>query len=176
MHKQNLHERYLCAARTKRLSLDAQRSTAADVLLAAGMASQHDEKSRVALRFARLKSGDVAEFSALKDVAGTWLYVRSKRAGRARLKSASAGELASKVLFYWMNDTCRVCHGRGHPTMLNAPTLDTSRDCPACHATGREPVSRIVQPEYVDEARWLIDQLDVISHGVFHRMQKLLAK
>lgn len=174
--KPSIGERYERATNSRDLSVDAQRRTDADVLLAAAYAASGNAAASLALRFYRMRAtGDKTPFRELADIAGVWLLGRSRRKGRRDLNEIQAKDLATRTLFYWLDPVCKPCNGLGHPLMPNSPVINFGHDCPVCHGTGQYPVHRIVPPGTADEARWLIDEMDRMTGIVFNDMARLLA-
>jgi hypothetical protein len=170
-----ISERYALAARSSDLTVNPDARTDADVLLAAGYAAAGNEYASLALRFWRIKeTKDLGPFRELAEIAGRWLQRRSVRGQRRRLNRIQAIDLATRTLFWWIDPVCKPCAGRGHPLRLNSPVIDTSRDCPTCHGTGKYPIHRVVPPGASDEACWLTDELDRYCRVIFDDMARLL--
>jgi hypothetical protein len=58
--------------------------------------------------------------------------------------------------------------------MLGTPVLDTTRNCPECHGTGKVDLARLVRTEHSDAARWLASEMESLSAMVFSDMAGLL--
>ena len=145
--KPTISERYIGATNSRDLSLDFNKRTDADVLLAAGYAAAGNAAASLALRVCRMKpTGDKTPFRELADIAGAWLLGRSRHKGRRKLAPIQARDLATRTLFYWLNPACPPCGGLGHPLMPNSPVINFGHDCPVCHGTGKYPIHRIVPP------------------------------
>ena len=173
--KPTIEERYIGATNARDLSLDFNKRTDADILLAAAYAAAGNVHASLALRFYRLRAtGDMSPFQELTDIAGAWLLGRSMRRGRRKLRGIEAKDLATRTLFYWLNPSCTACNGLGHPLMPNSPVINFGHDCPVCHGTGKYPIHRIVPPGTSDEARWLTDEMDRMCVIVFNDMARLL--
>lgn len=176
IEKPGTAERYIAATNSSDLSLNPNARTDADVLIAAGLICKDDSRFDLALRFYRMKAtGDMTPFRELSEIAGGWLWARSYRRGRTRLHGLQARDLATRVLFWWLNPICTACGGHGHPKMPNSPNINYGHDCGICHGTGQYPIQRIVPPGTADEARWLVDELDLFTGLVFAEMSRALA-
>jgi hypothetical protein len=169
-------EQYISASNARDITVDPDKRTDADVLLAAGYAASNNAAASLALRFYRLRAtGDMTPFSELAEIAGEWLLGRSMRGGRRRLRGVQARDLATRTMFWWLQPACKPCAGRGHPLMPHSPVINYGHDCPTCHGTGQYPIHRIVPAGTADEARWLVDELDRMTGIVFKDMARLLA-
>ncbi len=176
IEKHTIEERYVRATNSRDLSIDFNRRTDADFLLAAGYAASGNAAGSLALRFYRLGvKGDKSAIRDLSDIAGAWLLGRSMRKGRKKLRGVEAKDLATRTLFYWADPVCKPCNGLGHPLMPNSPVINYGHDCPVCHGTGKYPIHRIVPPGTSDEARWLIDELDRLCGLIFQDMARALS-
>lgn len=171
-----IEDRYLSAMNSCDLSIDFNRRTDADILLAAGYAASGNATGTLALRFYRLRAnGEKSGIRDLSDIAGAWLLGRSMRKGRKKLRGVEAKDLAARTLFYWADPVCKPCNGLGHPLMPNSPVINYGHDCPVCHGIRRYPIHRIVPPGTSDEARWLIDELDRLCGLIFQDMARALS-
>jgi hypothetical protein len=162
IEKPTIEERYVRVTSSRDLSIDPNRRTDADYLLAAGYAAAGNAAASMALRFYNLRMGDKLAIRDLSDIAGAWLLGRSMRKGRKKLRGVEARDLATRTLFYWAEPVCKPCNGLGHPLMPNSPVINYGHDCPVCHGTS-------------DEARWLIDELDRLCGLIFHDMARALS-
>ena len=173
-----MSEAYLSATMSSNLRLNPERVTDADRLLAAAYASK-DSRHDLALRVWRIRAtGTMQGAHALAEDLGALMRSQSmrKRGGYLRtgvgLTFGQAKGVAMTVLKWWQHPTCRVCGGHGHPKMLNAPVLDTNVECPACHGTGKVPLT--IRQEYGDGARWVISEMESLSAMVWDDMARRL--
>lgn len=65
-----------------------------------------------------------------------WRAACKRRAKEDKWKKV-AEEVADISLWYWLDDLCQVCKGRGHPVIIDTPTLEAAT-CQDCHGTGRK--------------------------------------
>lgn len=171
-------EAYLRAVTSTQLTIDPERFTQADTLIAAGICvSQHRQRD-LALRVWRLRvSGEMQGARQLaEDLAP--IVMRMSVAGRGKqarptMTRIQAVDLAMETLKWWCFQTCPVCHGRGHPVIPNTPTLDTTRECHHCEGTGIRPMRRYVKNHALAEK--LVDRLNGLSSVVFSDMARKLA-
>jgi hypothetical protein len=174
--KPSLEERYAAATNSSDLSLNPNKATDADVLLAAAYASTNNQRGSLGLRFWRMKAKqDMAALHELAAIAGFKLHKRSKYKGRKKLRSIEARDLAARAIIWWTNPVCRPCNGLGHPLMPHSPVIHFGHDCPVCHGSGQYPLHRVVPPGCADEARWLVDEIDAMCRVVFNDMAPLMA-
>ena len=174
--KPTISERYVAATNSRDLTLNPIKRTDADILLAAGYAASGNTAGTLALRFYRLKAtGDRSDFRELVDLTGEWLRSRSNYKGRRQLSRVQANEVAARTMLWWIDNTCRVCDGHGHPKIPDAPTINYGHDCGFCHGTRKIPVNRVVPHGMSDEALWLENEIDKQCAFIFSDMAKLLA-
>lgn len=182
-----MSEAYLSATMSSNLRLSQERVTDADRLLAAAYASAKDPRRDLALRVWRMRAtGGMQGAHALAEDLGALMRTHSiqieqrgqRRSGPLRQRGhlamtfGQAKGVAMTVLKWWQHPICRVCDGHGHPRMLNAPVLDTTVECPACHGTGKALLT--VRQEYSDVARWVISEMDGLSAMVWDDMARRL--
>ena len=172
-------EAYLRAVTSTQLTIDPERFTQADTLIAAGMCvSQHRHRD-LALRVWRLRtSGEMRGARALAEELAPML-MRMSAAGRGRgarptVTRTQAKELAIDTLKWWCLQTCPACHGRGHPVIPDTPHLDTTRECHHCAGTGIRPLRKCVK--HPELAQKLVDRLNALSALVFSEMARKLAR
>jgi hypothetical protein len=179
--KPTISERYSRASEATDLTLRLSASGQADVLLAAGMASQgahlsplHRRTRGLALTLWRMREGDRAGFNEAAQVMDDWLRVRAKERGFKNGGGKSLSLVTRRTLFWWLSPTCRHCHGRGHPVIKDSPVLDETRECEHCHGSGVTPLGRVVQSDYAQAATLLANELDAIVAEVFGAMKRRL--
>lgn len=60
--------------------------------------------------------------------------------------------LVAGVIHWWLDPTCRSCHGQRWLAIDNTPVL-SNRSCPACKSTGKSELPS------GDEGRWMLDYI-----------------
>jgi len=75
------------------------------------------------------------DHASLPDLVTVW-RARTFKKALERGWAENAQQVADESLKYWLNDICPACDGKGHPKIINAPTL-AACTCPECHGTGR---------------------------------------
>ena len=91
-----------------------------------------------------------------------------------RLRDVEAADLAMRMLKWMQEPRCPKCDGRGHPTIPNTPTLDTTRGCLSCRGTGVRPLERLVRREHAEHVRWLAGRVDRACAEVFGDAGRML--
>ncbi len=117
-------ERYLTATNTSNLRVQAERTGAADVLVAAGWSA-----SRIGGALMRLHTKATRDNLALVHVQV------SMEADRLRIDRPDA--IASAAIAWWLDRVCPECHGRKWDTIPGTPSLSVV-ECPKCHGTGEK--------------------------------------
>ncbi len=136
-------ERYLTATNTSNLKVQAERTGAADVLIAAGWSA-----SRIGGALMRLHTKATRDNLALVHVQV------SIEADRRNLRDPDA--IASAAIAWWLDRVCPVCHGRKYDTIKDTPAL-SAIECPKCHGSGEKRL-----PE---GARDLVIWMDYCKHS-----------
>lgn len=179
-------ERYLSAATTSDLSLDPNMTCDADRLLAAAYATAGDPRRSLALDVWRIKAtGSLSGVCELTEKLAKMVrtrdahesdkpFLRKRRMDRDSISLNQARVVSVQMLKWWHKPSCPVCNGHGHPKMINAPVLDYTRKCHHCHGTGETPLERMVRPEYIEHARWLVSQFNALSSIIFDDMSRML--
>jgi hypothetical protein len=151
---------------------------AADVILAAGLASQADGvrglmlTRGLALHLWRMRHlGDVTGFPAVVAVIDDWLYAKARRERFKTGFERSPELVVAPALTWWLDSTCRPCEGRGHPLIPGTPVIDDSRRCNHCDGTGHAPLEHEVRSEYHYAAKAVVNELDRICSDVFGNMR-----
>lgn len=175
---QSIGERYLHASASSDLGVRGGRCDA-DVLLAAGFAAAGNVHGALALTLYRMReTRDLSGFAGLVDTSANWIMGRSLRPGRNRLPRIArveARDVATAVLRWWLDQTCQACSGRMHPFITGTNRLDHSRDCGACHGTGKSLVDHVATQHARPHARWLAGEFDSMAGAIFGAMARLLA-
>ncbi len=175
----DISERYTRASDTHDLRLRAS-GCDADVLLAAGYAARHDHQGTLALRVWRLRGGDGTEFEPLVRECASWIWAPVGTPAHLRprlppIKRTEALDVAARVLRWWGHNPCPACAGRGQPLIPGSTRLDMSRDCEACHGTGRRLVERVVPGAYRAHARHLASVLEGLDAKIGVDMMRILS-
>ncbi len=168
----SISERYARAVDATDLTV-SEAPSAADMIIAAGLASQGDQNRSIALALWRMKQGDLSSFAACCGVLGAWL---KHKADKERFKDGGKycyERVVSRTVYWWLDPHCRHCDGRGHPLIPNTPVLDETRNCPRCDGTGITPLEGMVRQEYVYAAKTLANEMDRITAEVFAQMRRL---
>lgn len=176
----DITERYARASGTHDLRV---RTTGcdADVLLAAGYAARHDTEGALALRFWRLREGDLRGFSELVRECAGWICTSVGTPLRQRLrlphiKRFEAEDVATQVLYWWLRNQCPACKGRRSPLIPGTARLDVSRECTRCHGTGRSLVENAVgKAKYHAHARHLASELENMDARIGVDMMRILS-
>lgn len=107
---------------------------------------------------------------SVKEMLSLWRGIIRKKA-KGRSWEEYCEEVADISLWFWMDDLCQTCKGRGHPIVISTPTLAAST-CPDCNGTGRKTLECDAQiKEVVKDA---IQQLEKISQESRFNASKLL--
>lgn len=174
----NARELYLRAISSTSLTIDPDRRTQADTIIAAGMCAPQTSQRDLALRVWRLRAS--SEMQGARQLADDLapMVMRMSVAGvgkfsRPTVSRIKAAHIAMETLKWWCMQTCPACHGRGHPVILNTPKLDTTRDCHHCEGTGIRPMHRYVKNHAL--AQKLVDKLNSLAAAVFSDMARKLA-
>ena len=75
------------------------------------------------------------DHASLPDLVTVWRARIFKKA-LERGWAENAQQVADESLKYWLNDICPACDGKGHPKIINAPTL-AACTCTECQGTGK---------------------------------------
>lgn len=143
--KPTIDETYSRAGNTSDLTVEARQRGAGDVMIAAGWSD-----SRIGSALLRLQSE--ADGAQRKANATDMMLIAGRLAGLKPLVTVLAARallwaeppsrpetLAREVLLWWLDQTCKLCHGRRWVVIPGAPAL-SNRNCPRCHAIGTMPV------------------------------------
>lgn len=161
-------ERYLSARRSSHLRLKLDARCEADTLLAAGFASRGSTRKSMALAvYGVLASEGMTGAWAVADEMGGWLRRRAYLSDQSMPQRTAAIDLAMTVLKHFHHPTCPTCGGIGHPLLANSPVIDSTHECHACHGTGQVLIERLVKPEHIELARWLVDEINSMCGWVF---------
>ena len=76
---------------------------------------------------------------SIKPLISVWRAMVKKRAKRKGWDNVS-DEVADISLWHWLEDKCSLCHGRGHPVVIDTPTL-AAATCPSCNGTGKKQLN-----------------------------------
>lgn len=148
---------------------------AADIILAAGLASQGDPMRGLALHLWRMRHvGDRTGFDSVCAVFDGWLYRRARRIGFKNGAEHSQEQVIRRALEWWLDPICRACDGRGHPLRPMSNVVETTRACEACDGSGQASLERLVRAEYHYAAKEVVNELDRICAEVFGGMGRQL--
>jgi hypothetical protein len=170
----SMQERYLSARNTSNLKLSLNSIGAADVMIAAGRVAARSKRKSVALAvWGVLASERMQGANEVADMMAGWLRNHSFGADdRKVMPRMVAFDISMAVLKWWRAPACPTCGGHGHPQLLNSPVIDETRDCPECHGTGKILLTRLVRPEYAEQAHWLSNEVDAMCSMVFGEMAR----
>lgn len=156
---------------------DGQRS-GADIITAAGMV-----RNRLGVALLRLRaewdSVAVPDFSRYTDKNAynsdmillfgslkTWREARQRTHDLADMLNIST-VTADRVLWYFLDDVCDACEGRGYQVVEGARRL-SDKQCPACHGTGR------VSPPGGEAGKRLLMEMEDYAYSAGRAMGKKL--
>lgn len=171
-------ERYLVACNSSDLRVLSERKTDADSLVAAAYATRGDGRRSLALRVQRLRgSARMEGAQQIADELGRMLRrsIPSRPAQshtRLALPRVVAIDMATIVLKWWHNKTCPKCLGRKHPLIEGTPVLNEAIHCEACGGTGELPLSKVIAPEFLVHAEWLVSEIEGLSSMIFNDMSR----
>lgn len=176
-------ERYLRASVTSDLGVKLDRACDADMMLAAGYAAaaqcrDGDATGTLALALWRMRvTGDMSAFQSIREEATNRLVRQMRRPGRDKLPPMArvqAFDLTKLVMLWWLNKTCGVCEGRGHPLAPGSNRVNEARDCVGCNGRGESQVERAVNNAHREHARWMAGEFDGMAGAIFRDMARLL--
>jgi hypothetical protein len=174
---QSTEEAYLRAVNSRNLAVKPEHACDADMLLLSGYVASKDPRKALALDVYRmLATGRMSDLNLVSERLAHAM-VDKARPGGGYLRKAKPGlqlpqaKVIARVTLAWKhNSACPDCHGRGHPTYLNSPMLDETRDCESCKGTGVLPLEQLMQHEHASHARWLSSEIDALCSIVFSDM------
>lgn len=136
-------ERYLIAAQSSNLRVEADKHGDADVMIAAGWSA-----SRIGGALMRLHT------KATRDILAVVHTQVALEADRLNIDNPDA--VASAVIAWWLDRVCPVCHGRKYDTIKDTPSLSPI-ECPKCHGSGERKIPH--------NSRDLVIWLDYCKHS-----------
>ena len=173
MTHRTTEEGYQRATNATDLSIDANHRTDADWMIASGWS--HRQLGADLMRLQSEWSGFKRNANPALDEANAREAIdrlRTLRPAREKLVALArryglgdaADAVVLKVVVYWLDDTCRSCHGRGYMQVNGTPKLSAKR-CKVCDGTGRKPTPGRA------EARRLLAAMDyaVMQHRDYLR-------
>ncbi len=139
-------QRYASAVNSKTLTND-ELHLDCDTLAAVALSSKLGSML-YRLRYA----GDA---TVLLDMLPLWRGMVLKHAMKHKYE-LHAEDIADTALDYWLNDTCHICSGRGHPIIIKTPTLADAL-CQSCNGTGKRLLicDGIIKDHVRDGIAWL---------------------
>lgn len=161
----SIQEKYTRARNTSNLKSEPRsRQSPADILAAAGMASQDKDNGTAMLLWEVLFRGKTQSKLALVEVLSRDLFFvmrRQKLEGDPR-------RIAMEVVAWYLHGTCKPCGGLGMEKMPGTPAL-SGRLCKACHGTKRVPLPRTIAHD------WLQDRISKLSAIAGGRVMRKIA-
>ena len=76
---------------------------------------------------------------SLKPLMLIWREMVEVRARRGKWLHV-ADQVADISMWHWVDEICQECKGRGHPVVINTPTLEAAT-CQCCQGTGRKKLA-----------------------------------
>jgi hypothetical protein len=116
-------------------------------------------------------SGRPIGFHGVARELDVWLRKEAGQFGVKHGGKHARQKVVEPTVFWWLNNVCVRCEGRGHPSFKDSPVMDDSIDCPDCLGSGRSPLGSLVQPEYLNAANLLLNYIERESSDVFDRMK-----
>lgn len=149
----SVHERLLSAFEASDLSIDADRRTDADYLLALGWAQQR--AGRVSGAVLRLQvSTNQSDYRRAREMV-VELAVRMNSQRNWRLSALNCRKVGELAMAHHVFPVCPACEGRGREKVEGAPYLG-GNICRPCHGTGKRPIQR----KFNDEIRAVLSVLE----------------
>jgi len=162
----DISERYANATRSGNLTPSLDGRTDADVLLAAGIASQKSPELRLAMEVYRMAvNSDMNGLGNVVEAADSWLVQRMTRGGSRPISRPARRQLIIDTLNWWCMPICGYCAGTGKIAEMVEGT-DTlagklsDQLCGSCRGTGKRPLAREVPPALQRHAEWMAAELD----------------
>jgi len=170
-----MQQRYLTARGTSNLRISARQVSAADVLVAAGLVARRKERNRLAMDIVGLiGTEDMRGANRVANDIAKWISYRSNKKSGSPIPRLDAVDVAMTVLKWWKRPACLSCGGLKHPMMPNAPVTDQSKICPACDGTGKIPLEKLIKPAYLQQAKWLAGEIEMMCSDVFGKVARRL--
>ena len=171
--RRTLEEGYQSATNSGNLAVDPEHRTDADWMIASGWS--HRQLGADLMRLQSEWSRPMRNANPALDEANAREAIdrlRTLPAAKTRLLALAqryglkddAEAVVLKVMTYWLDDTCRSCHGRGYMQVNGTPKLSPKR-CKVCDGTGRKQTTGRA------EARRLLAAMDyaVMQHRDYLR-------
>lgn len=172
-----VEERYISAAHSGNMRVEADRTGDADVMIAAGWC-----QSRIGMALLRLHS-EYDSSQHPRDQKSKWfmheaslmlMCMKSLPSVREQLtlKAVDFGmgspqDVAMSVLIWWLDRTCPVCHGQKREVIANTPIL-SDIVCPACLGSGERKIP------CGDAGRQMASFIDESIHAARQSLKKRL--
>ena len=159
-------ERYSTALLSSDLSVSTERTGDADLLIAAGIAAQADERTRQSIMLYRMvHSGHATQEQQLVMIHYAYRWVKSQmfRPGRDRLPKMDHAEVmdaCAVVLIWWLSKRCPHCKGRRFELASPGAQVTSQRICKHCDGTGNVSLDRLAG-DHGPAARWLANEFDL---------------
>ena len=172
----SIAERYATATEATDLTLRNERSTAVDVLTAAGMVGA---KHALALSLWRWAHG--GDNNARHDVLSGLLVWMRRQATKRNWQRVRAGTMARVVLVvaeHYHSPACTVCSGHGYEPINGTPHLSDT-PCPVCHGTGECSLDKMLMqhgPDWISRGKQLRAYMDDLMHVAGKEMMRKLAR
>jgi len=149
-------DRYSKAVRSSNLkSKPETRQSDSDIIGAAGLAAKHSPLAIALLRF--FVGGDKSGAVVVEQM--TRMAIGKAYRIDYQIGEAAASIIARMVLDWHRDSACKSCGGHGFQVMANAPMLSDQR-CQTCGGSAKRPFDLMFQPERLELARWLLDEVE----------------
>lgn len=153
--------RYVRSAMTSDLRDDSTHHNT-DILAAVALSS------KMGSMLFRVKYG--GEYDCVRDLTYLWRAIIDKRLSR-RGWNGVAKSVADKSLEFWLDDLCNTCKGRGHPIIVNTPSLEEST-CPDCNGTGRKILK--CDSSIIEHVRDAVNNLELMVNDAAYNAKRKL--
>lgn len=158
-------ERLATAVATSNLTLDLERRTPVDHVIALGMASRKSSVTSDMLHLYLVGSPE-AWHAAKSSVLSVVRELDAKR--RWFLDERSIDKVATDSLLMHINPTCSHCKGRGYLTQPGTPSL-SHKACPHCKGDGRRPLNKKLRTQ-IAATLSLLEHIDSMTEAAVSRI------
>jgi len=164
--KVTVRERLLAAFTGTDLSVDTERRTDADYLIALGLAQQRAGRASGAAMRLQLTCAD--DYRKARDLVRDLAKKLNAKRGW-RLTMAHAGHVGELALAHHVFPACPACDGRGREKPEGAPYL-SGNICRPCHGTGKRPIQR----RHQEQIRQVIEALEQLESLTEYHVRRFL--
>lgn len=158
-------ERLATAVATSNLTLDLERRTPVDHVIALGMASRTSSVTSDVLHLYMVGSPETWH-AAKASVLSVVRDLNAKK--RWGLDERSLDKVATDALLMHINPTCSHCKGRGYLVQPGTPSL-SHKACPHCKGDGRRPLNKKLRTQIAATLSSL-ERIDSITEAAVSRI------